>query len=134
LTHTGQTRCFTFASEHSVKRWILACFATLGLLVLVASPAAAVPGGNAENAKDCQNGGYVHYNDAQGNPFKSVGECVSSLAQGVPTISVVRNGTADIYGQQGTNILYCAYLVTYFNFDESNPPSLPSTTTGCSSR
>jgi len=110
-----------------MKRWILTCFATLSLLMVfagtVANPAAAAPGGNSTNAQACQKDGFGKYRDAQGNTFNNAGECVSALADGVPSISVVRNGTADIHGDpSGTVIVYCSYLVAYFNFDESNPP------------
>ena len=122
-----------------MKRWMLTWFATLSLLMIVAgsvaSPAAAAPGGNADNARACQQGGWetlARDGDA-GTAFVNQGECVRYGAQGgtlvlyvpyvAPSISVVRNGTADIHGDAtGTNILYCGYLVTYDNFDESNPP------------
>jgi hypothetical protein len=67
---------------------------------LLAGPVAAAPGGNAANAHKCEEGGYLDYTDAQGNPFKNEGQCTSYAARGgqlvpVPTgppdISLVQN-------------------------------------------
>jgi hypothetical protein len=67
---------------------------------LLAGPVAAAPGGNAANAHKCEEGGYLDYTDAQGNPFKNEGKCTSYAARGgqlvpVPTgppdISLVQN-------------------------------------------
>src|SRR5215217_4109175 len=55
---------------------------------LLAGPVAAAPGGNAANAHKCEEGGYLDYTDAQGNPFKNEGQCTSYAARGgqlVPT-------------------------------------------------
>jgi hypothetical protein len=67
---------------------------------LLAGPVAAAPGGNAANAHKCEEGGYLDYTDANGNPFKNEGQCTSYAARGgqlvpVPTgppdISLVQN-------------------------------------------
>ena len=76
--------------------------------------------GNSEAAKACQKGGFVNWTARPGGPpFASNGQCVRAGAQGTiypaPTISIVRDGTSDIDGQQGTNILCCFFWVTYDN-------------------
>jgi hypothetical protein len=84
-----------------MKRWMLVCFATLSLLMVVAgsvaSPAAAAPGGNADNAKACHKGGWetLARTGAASTAFVSEEECVSYGAQGgsliprtFPTVSV----------------------------------------------
>jgi hypothetical protein len=114
-----------------MKRWMLTCFATLSLLMVVAgavaSPAAAAPGGNAANAQACQQGGYANLSArAGGPPFANTGQCVSASAQGTvypaPSITIERDGTSDVYGNHaGTNILYCFYWKTYYNFVDGVP-------------
>ena len=42
----------------------------------------AAPDGNAANAAKCADGGYIHWADAQGNPFWSEGKCTSYAAKG----------------------------------------------------
>ena len=42
----------------------------------------AQAGGNAAAAAACRNGGYVDWTDADGNPFKNQGDCVSYVARG----------------------------------------------------
>ncbi len=117
-----------------MKRWMLTCFATLSLLVLVAgavaSPAAAAQG-NSETAKICQQGGYANWSAREGGPpFSSTGECVSAVAEGkvypahyaAPSVSIERVGSSDVYGNQaGTNILYCLYWKTFNNFVDGVP-------------
>ena len=105
------------------------------LLVLVAG-AVAGPGsvaaqGKSETAKICQQGGYANWSArAGGPPFTNTGECVSAVAQGkvypahyaAPSISIVREGTSDAYGDHnGTNILYCFYWKTFNNFVDGVP-------------
>ncbi len=89
-----------------MKRWMLVCFATLSLLMVVAGAVAgpAAAQGNADNVKACQQGGYATMTARKGSTssFANTGECVSAAAQGtiypVPSISIVREGTSDIYG------------------------------------
>jgi len=78
-----------------MKRWMLVCFATLSLLVLaagaVASPAAAAPGGNADNAHACQKGGWETLARAEDRytAFANQDECVSYGAQGGTIVDLV---------------------------------------------
>ena len=51
------------------------------LLGVLVSPVVAAPGGNADNAAKCANGGYLTYTDANGTPFKNAGECTRYGAQ-----------------------------------------------------
>jgi hypothetical protein len=60
---------------------------------LLAGPVAAAPGGNAANAHKCEEGGYLDYTDAEGNPFKNEGQCTSYAARGGKLVPVP---TADI--------------------------------------
>ena len=51
----------------------------------------AAPGGNAANAAKCEEGGYLDYTDANGNPFKNEGQCTRYAAkdgQLMPTANV----------------------------------------------
>jgi hypothetical protein len=72
-------------------------FASLTMLAVVvmgllAGTATAAPGGNAESAKLCQRGGYLHYTRADGAPFKNQGACTSYATKGNPLIPVVVPG------------------------------------------
>ncbi len=64
----------------------------LGALAMVvgvlAGPVAAAPGGNAANAAKCEEGGYLDYTDANGNPFKNEGQCSSYAARGGQLVPV----------------------------------------------
>jgi len=106
-----------------MKKQLLTFLAALSLFAVLA-PMGASAQGNSEAAETCQQGGYANWSAREsGPPFTSTGECVSAVAQGkvypahypAPTISIVREGTSDVYGQAGTNILYCFYRVTYCN-------------------
>jgi hypothetical protein len=55
------------------------CAVLLGFLV---SPVVAAPGGNAAQAAQCQDGGYLTYTRADGTPFKNAGQCTAYAAQG----------------------------------------------------
>jgi|SRR5215213_5961894 len=48
----------------------------------------AAPGGNAANAAKCEEGGYLDYTDANGNPFKNEGQCTSYAARGGQLVAV----------------------------------------------
>lgn len=67
---------------HFTTRSFALLIMSLALLSTLAAPAMADPGGNAANAAKCENGGYLNYTDADGNPFANTGECVRSAAQG----------------------------------------------------
>jgi hypothetical protein len=64
---------------------------------LLAAPVAAAPGGNAANAAKCEDGGYLYYTDAEGNPFKNEGQCTRYAARGGQLVS-----TADISFDRGS--------------------------------
>jgi hypothetical protein len=82
-------------------RRVMLMLSALGMVVgVLAGPVTAAPGGNAANAAKCEEGGYLDYTDANGNPFKNEGQCTSYAARGgqlvpVPTgppdISLVQN-------------------------------------------
>jgi hypothetical protein len=63
------------------------------MVPLFAVVAYAAAGGNAANAHKCQQGGYLNYTDANGNPFKNEGQCTSYAAKGGQLVPVP---TADI--------------------------------------
>jgi hypothetical protein len=63
------------------------------MVPLFAVVAYAAPGGNSANAAKCEEGGYLDYTDAQGNPFKNEGQCTSYAARGGTLVPVP---TADI--------------------------------------
>lgn len=93
-----------------MKRLMLACFAALNLLLLVASPIVAAPAGNSANAHACQKGGWetLARSEDPYTPFGSQGECVSFGAQGgsiVQHTPVVSNPTV---------IASMAYVVDVF--------------------
>ena len=75
-------------------RRVMLMLSALAMVVgVLAAPVAAAPGGNAANAAKCEEGGYLDYTDAQGNPFKNEGQCTSYAARGgqlvpVPDISL----------------------------------------------
>ena len=111
-----------------IKR--LALFALLlGVFVapaLVAMGTATAQGHN-DAAQACQQGGFINWSGrAGGPPFANTGECVSASAQGTiypaPAVSIERAGTSDVYGNTaGTNILYCFYWKTFYNFVDGVP-------------
>ena len=61
-------------------RTLLALCAALVLTVGAANAAAG--GGNSENAKRCQKGGWKYWVRADGTPFRNQGDCVSYAARG----------------------------------------------------
>ena len=89
-------------------------------LFAVLAPMGASAQGKSEAAKNCQQGGYADWSArAGGPPFATTQDCVTAGARGTiypaPTISTVREGTRDIYGQMGNGPLYCFFWVTYNN-------------------
>lgn len=58
---------------------VVVAVATFGVLAM---PAFAAKGGNSENAKQCQKGGWENVVRADGTPFESQGDCMSYSAQG----------------------------------------------------
>src|SRR5215208_3046364 len=102
-------------------RRVMLMLSALGMVVgVLAGPVTAAPAGNAANAAKCEEGGYLDYTDAQGNPFKNEGQCTRYAARGgelvpVPTrpdISIDQE-TSTISGtgftpnsQFTTNLLY----------------------------
>jgi hypothetical protein len=102
-----------------MKKQLLSLLAALALFaVLVPMGVSAQTASSA--AKQCEQGGFVNWSARQGGPpFANTGQCVSASARGTvypaPSLTIVRDGTSDIYGQQGTNILYCFYWDTYNN-------------------
>ena len=89
----GQITPALHEGKMSMKR-ILVLLAVVALMVgMLAGAVAASPGSNAANAAKCDEGGYLDYTDAQGNPFKNEGQCTRYAARGgqlvpVPDISL----------------------------------------------
>jgi hypothetical protein len=50
--------------------------------MVIPASASAAPGGNAANAKACQQGGWQQWVRADGSTFKNTGECTSHAAKG----------------------------------------------------
>lgn len=105
-----------------MKRWMLTCFATLSLLLIVAgsvaSPAAAAPGGNAANAHACQKGGWetLARTEDAGAAFVSQGECVSYGAKGGTIVDLVVRNPAISIDFTGNGGPYCAVNVHLRDF------------------
>ena len=84
-----------------MKRWICVSFAVLSMLLIVANSAAAAPGGNSANAKQCQKGGWETRarQDRASVAFTSQDACVSYAAQGgtivrhVPSVAPTQTST-----------------------------------------
>ena len=53
-----------------------------GLALTVGITTASAGGGNSDNAKLCQHGGWEDLEREDGSPFKNDGDCVSYAAQG----------------------------------------------------
>src|SRR5215212_1781219 len=75
-----------------MRRVTLMLVAMAVMVPLFAVVAYAAAGGNAANAAKCEEGGYLDYTDANGNPFKNEGQCTRYAAKGgqlvpVPDIS-----------------------------------------------
>lgn len=72
--------------EGSMKRWMLTCFATLSLLLvmagIVATPTLAKPGGNTAPSAACAGEGYLNYMDANGKGFTNERQCARYEAEG----------------------------------------------------
>ena len=68
-----------------MTRWLrllVAVTVAVAVCVVAAGPAAAAKGGNSDNAKRCQKGGWRSLFDATGERFVNQGDCVSYGAQG----------------------------------------------------
>jgi hypothetical protein len=65
-------------------RWrtVIACALCAVGVPLLTGGAQAANGGNSDNAKACQNGGWQQLVRADGSEFKNQGACVSYAAQG----------------------------------------------------
>jgi hypothetical protein len=70
-------------------------------MLLGSGAAAAVAQGNSEAAHACQDGGYLNYTDADGNPFRNAGQCTRYAAQGGELVPIpVTNPDLSITGGQ----------------------------------
>jgi hypothetical protein len=58
------------------------------MVPLFAVVAYAAAGGNSANAHKCEEGGYLDYTDANGDPFKNEGQCTSYAARGGQLVPV----------------------------------------------
>src|SRR5919112_2794854 len=97
----GQITPALHEGKMSMKR-ILVLLAVVALMVgMLAGPVAASPGGNTANAAKCEEGGYLDYTDAQGNPFKNEGQCTTYAARGGQLVPV---STAYIFLNLGSGL------------------------------
>ena len=106
-------------------RRVMLMLSALGMVVgVLAGPVAAAPAGNAANAAKCEEGGYLDYTDANGNPFKNEGQCTRYAARGgqlvpvpvlTPDITITYQGfdTGTISGTGFTPNSQITYTVTY---------------------
>src|SRR5215216_845097 len=84
-------------------RRVMLMLSALGMVVgVLAGPVAAAPAGNAANAAKCEEGGYLDYTDANGNPFKNEGQCTRYAAKGGQLVPVP---TADISFDQAAGTI-----------------------------
>src|SRR5215207_72190 len=85
-------------------RRVMLMLSALGMVVgVLAGPVAAAPAGNAANAAKCEEGGYLDYTDANGDPFKNEGQCTSYAARGGQLVPVPT--TPDISINQETSTI-----------------------------
>jgi hypothetical protein len=86
-----------------MRRVTLMLVAMAVMVPLFAVVAYAAPGGNAANAHKCEEGGYLDYTDANGDPFKNEGQCTSYAARGGQLVPVPT--TPDISINQETSTI-----------------------------
>ncbi len=60
--------------------------------------------GNSAAAAACRNGGYVNWTDADGNPFKNEGDCVSYAARGGVLVPVATGPFSVAYSSIGSGV------------------------------
>jgi hypothetical protein len=88
------------------RRTVAIALAMLATLAL-ATPAFARPGGNeggnSAAAAACEDGGYTDWTDAEGNPFRNEGACVSYAARGGMLTAVEVNPFSVSYRPSGAN-------------------------------
>jgi hypothetical protein len=65
-----------------MKRMCIAGVLALAVVTLAAGPASAAAGGNSDNAKLCQKGGWVKLFRSDGSRFANQGDCASYGAHG----------------------------------------------------
>src|SRR5215208_2234636 len=85
----------------------------VGMLAMSVGPGFAAPGGNAANAAKCEEGGYLDYTDANGNPFKNEGQCTRYAAKAgqLPDISFDQaTGTISGTGFTPNSTVFCMYM------------------------
>jgi len=87
--------------KHRYMRPVVAAVALAVALSLGVATATAAAGGNSENAKICQKGGWMNYQGSDGTQFANQDECVSYGAHGgtlvliPPTVTVTFSPTGD---------------------------------------
>jgi len=99
---------------------------------VLAAPVAAAPGGNAANAAKCEEGGYLDYTDAQGNPFKNEGQCTSYAARGgqlVPVPDISLDPAAGTISGTGFTPNSTVFLVVNMSFPNGGTASRGSLST-----
>jgi hypothetical protein len=93
----------------------------VALIIAVAAAATVVPlalagGGNSDNARQCQQGGWENVTRQDGTAFKNTGDCVSYAAQG----GVLKTKAAPVSGPIGVSaptfnldVTTCSVTVPY---------------------
>jgi hypothetical protein len=91
----------------------------LAMLVglLVPAVAAAAPGGNADAAHACQQGGFLDWTRDDGTAFKNAGQCASYVARGGTLTSPVSVTATVTIVEEVTESGYCFLSVQGENFD-----------------
>ena len=99
----------TIRSGRGFRRGTAIALALVSIMIL-AAPALAKSGGNAGGnsaaSAACENGGYRHWTDAAGNPFRNAGACTSYAAHGnalVPVAPVPVNPFSVSYARSGSS-------------------------------
>src|SRR5215211_3709670 len=124
-----------------MRRVTMMLVAMAVMVPLFAVVAYAAAGGNAANAHKCEEGGYLDYTDAQGNPFKNEGQCTSYAARGgqlvpvtvlTPDITITYQGfdTGTISGTGFTPNSQIRVTRTYLPSGETIPSDIFTDATG----
>jgi hypothetical protein len=102
-----------------MRRVTMMLVAMAVMVPLFAVVAYAAAGGNAANAHKCEEGGYLGYTDAQGNPFKNEGQCTRYAARGGQLVPVPTADISLVQGAPGFN-----GIISGTGFTPNSPISL----------
>jgi hypothetical protein len=108
-----------------MRKVVLAALVAVCAVLVVVPAGLGAKGGNSENAKLCQQGGYEDWVRADQTPFANVGECVSYAAQGgtltapTPALDRAYCAPAGLPLVPGPCVLFGTNLI---DFDASSGP------------